>query len=163
MLGSALAITRVTQNTRVSALNKTAAGLLATAALGVCSASAAPGLPPPNFAGTTSEPLPAWFDAGGVERWFAYGSFCWTTACVDFIPPTRRTDLPKLSTRPGRTLLIHLRFVPKSVRVRVLATGSVYPLVAARDTRWRVRGAGVIVVEVRAARGSASYLARVVR
>lgn len=146
----------------MGALNKPAAALLATAALGVGAASAAPGTPPPNVAGTTAEPPPAWFGVGGVERWFAYGSFCWTTACVDFLPPARRTDLPKLAARPGQTLAIHLRFVPKSVRVRVLATGNAYPLVAAGDTRWRVRGSGVIVVEVRAARGSASYLARVV-
>jgi hypothetical protein len=146
----------------MSALYKTAAAVLVTLALGAGSPSAAPGTPPPNVAGTTSEPPPAWFGASGVERWFAYGSYCWTTACLDFLPPARRTDLPKLVARPGQTLAIHLRFVPKSIRVRVLATGRVYPLVSARDTRWRIRGSGVIVVEVRATRGSASYLARIV-
>ena len=146
----------------MGALKPTAAALLATVALGVGAAGAAPSLPPPNVAGTTAEPPPAWFGLGGVERWFAYGSFCWTTACVDFLPPARRTDLPKLPARPGQTLAIHFTFVPKSVRVRVLATGNAYPLVAARDTHWRIRGAGVVVVDVRGARGSASYLARLV-
>jgi len=136
--------------------------MLAFAALVAGSASAAPGTPPPDVAGTTSEPPPAWFGASGVEHWFACGSYCWTTACLDFLPPGRRTDLPKLAARPGATVSIHLRFVPKSLRVRVLASGRVFPLVAARDTRWRLRGSGVIVVEIRATRGSASYLARVV-
>ena len=71
--------------------------------------------------------------------------------------------MPKLAARAGTTIGIHLRFVPKSVRVRVLDTGKAYSLVAARDTRWRVRGSGLVVVEARAATGSASYVARIVR
>jgi hypothetical protein len=137
--------------------------ILAALALSAASAAAKPVTPPPNVAGTNSEPPPAWFRAAGVDRWFAYGSYCWTTACVDFIPPARRTDLPRLIARPGQSIGIHLGFVPKSIRVRVLATGRAYPLVTARDTQWRVRGSGTIVVEVRAVPGSASYIARVVR
>ena len=111
------------------------------------SASAAPGTPPPDVQGTSSEPPAAWFHAGTGDRWFAYGSFCWSTACVDFLPPGRRTDLPKLVAAVGDTVGIHLRFAPTSVRVQVLSTGRSYPLVAARDTRWRVRGSGVVIVE----------------
>ena len=126
-------------------------------------ASAKPGTPPPNVAGTTGEPPPAWFALGARSGWLAYSSFCWTTVCVDFLPPARRTDLPKLAARPGQTLQIHLGFAPRSVLVRVLETNKAYPLVARRDTSWRVRGSGVILVEARGAKGSASYAARLGR
>lgn len=126
-------------------------------------ALAKPTTPPPNVAGTTGEPPPAWFQVGERAHWFAYGSFCWTTTCVDFLPPSRRTDLPKTTARAGQTLAIHLPFVPKSVRVRVLATNTTYALIARRDTSWRVRGSGIVLVEARGAKGSASYLARLTR
>ncbi len=137
--------------------------MLGLLVLGAAVASAKPGTPPPDVKGTTYEPPPAWASAQGGDGWLAYGSFCWQTACVDFIPPSRRTDVPKLRAQAGVTIGIHLRFVPKSVRVRVLETGRSYSLVAARDTHWRVRGSGLIVVEARGAAGSASYVARIVR
>ena len=65
-------------------------------------AKAKPGTPPPNVAGTTSEPPAAWFQANGRAAWFAYSSFCWTTACVDFLRP-----------RDAPTFLVH-----RSVRDR---------------------------------------------
>ncbi len=133
----------------------------ALAAVLAAVALAAPGAPAPNVAGTSGEPPPAWLGAGGHEQWLAYSSFCWATTCVDFLPPARRTDLPQVVARPGSRISIHLRFVPTSVRVRVLATGNTYGLVARRDTSWRVRGSGVVSVEVRAAKGTASYLARI--
>ena len=139
----------------------TLATLLVLMALAPAAASAKPGTPPPNVAGTASEPPPAWFGLGARSGWFAYGSFCWTTACVDFRPPARRDDLPRLSARVGQTLAIHLGFIPKSVLVRVLETNKSYALVARRDTAWRVRARGLIQVETRAAKGSASYLARI--
>lgn len=141
------------------------ASLIAVLGVAVFSgvAPAKPGTPPPNVAGTTSEPPPAWFRIGSRASWFAYSSFCWTAACVDFLPPSRRTDLPRLTARPGQAVAIHLGFAPKSVLVRVLATRRSYPLIARRDTSWRVRGSGVIVIEVRGVTGSASYLARLTR
>ncbi len=126
-------------------------------------AAARPPAPAPNVSGTSSEPPPAWFSAAGRDGWFAYHSFCWTTACVDFLPPDRRTDVPAIRARDGERIGLHLGFEPKSVAVRVLATGTRYSLVARRDTSWRVRGAGLIAVEVRAAQGTAAYLARVTR
>ena len=136
------------------------AGLAAFLAAG---ALAKPGTPPPNVAGTTGEPPPAWFQLGGRAQWFAYSSFCWTTTCVDFLPPARRTDLPKVAARAGQTLAIHLGFVPKRVSVRVLETSKTYALVAGRDTSWRVRGSGIVLVETRGAKGTASYAARITR
>ncbi|MBA2535833.1 MAG: hypothetical protein H0V20_00170 [Actinobacteria bacterium] len=124
-------------------------------------AKAKPGTPPPNVAGTTSEPPAAWFQANGRAAWFAYSSFCWTTACVDFLPPARRTDLPRASLSPGQVLSIHLGFIPRSILARNLTTKASYPLVALRDTAWRVRGSGIVLIEARAAKGSASYLVRI--
>jgi hypothetical protein len=126
-------------------------------------AQAEPRTPPPNVAGTTGEPPPAWFALGARSGWLAYSSFCWTTTCVDFLPPARRTDLPQIRANVGQRLGIHLAFVPRSILVRVLVTKRSYPLVATRDTSWRVRGSGVIVVEARGAKGSASYAARIRR
>ena len=124
-------------------------------------AQAKPGTPPPNVAGTTSEPPPAWFQANGRAAWFAYSSFCWSTTCVDFLPPARRSDLPRAALRSGQVLSIHLGYAPRSVLVRNLTTKAAYPLSARRDTAWRVRGSGIVLVEVRAAKGSASYLVRI--
>jgi hypothetical protein len=126
-------------------------------------AQAKPSTPPPNVAGTTGEPPPAWFGIAGRSDWLAYSSFCWTTTCVTFLPPARRTDLPSIAARTGQTIQIHLAFVPRSILVRVAATGRSYPLVARRDTSWRARGSGVILVEARGAKGSASYAARLTR
>jgi hypothetical protein len=126
-------------------------------------AQAKPRTPPPNVAGTTGEPPPAWFALGSRSDWLAYSSFCWTTTCVDFLPPARRPDLPTIRARVGQRLGIHLAFVPRSILVRVLGSSRSYALIAARDTSWRVRGSGVILVEARGAKGSASYAARIGR
>jgi hypothetical protein len=141
----------------------TAAVLAALALTFVAAAPAKPSTPPPNVAGTTGEPPPAWFSLGGREGWLAYSSFCWTSACVDFLPPARRPDLPKIVARAGQVLRIHVGFTPSSVSVRSLALARSYALIASRDTSWRVRGSGVILVQARGAKGSASYVARIVR
>lgn len=125
--------------------------------------SAKPRTPPPGVAGTPGEPPPAWFAAGARDGWLAYGSFCWRTACVDFLPPDRRTDVPPVRAPIGSRLSLHLGFAPRWVRVRMLDTGRTYALVARRDTGWRVRSTGLFVVEARGAGGSASYLGRIVR
>ena len=136
--------------------------LLALLALVVLPAgAAAPTDPPPNVEGTKGEPPPAWAVGSGTDTWLAYSSFCWRTTCVTFLPPNRRDDVPTVKARRGAFLVIHLGFDPRWVKVRHLASGTSFPLVAAAVTRWRVRRAGLISIETRGSGGTASYLARV--
>ena len=122
---------------------------------GASAAVAVPPGPPPKVGGTSVAPPPAWIEAGKVQKWLAYSSYCWTTACVDFIPPAMRTDVPSLTVRRGRAVTIHFRFLPKNVTVRglVVAPG--------RIVTWRPRTAGLALVAADAATGDASYLVRI--
>jgi hypothetical protein len=110
--------------------------------------------------GTTTAPPPAWIESGKSSRWLAYGSYCWETACVDMIPPDRRTDLPVLHARRGQVFRIQLRFVPRSVAVRV--GQAVVKRGSSRTTSWRARRSGLLFVEVKDSPGSAAYLARLI-
>lgn len=95
--------------------------------------------------------------------WASFGSYCWSTACVDMIPPERRTDLARLPARRGVRVWLRLRFAPKSVRVFLVSAGR-RPLLAvygARGVAFAARK-GVVEVDVRGPRGSASYLVRIV-
>lgn len=132
------------------------------AALAFLTLAAGPPSAPPRVAGAASPP-PAWFEAGSRSVWASFGSYCWSTACVDMIPPERRADLARLPARPGMRVSLRLRFAPKSVRVfhlsgrrralRAAYRGRVVPF-SARE--------GIVEVEVRGSRGSASYLVRIV-
>ena len=65
------------------------------------SAVAAPPGKPPKPAGVPSAPPPAWIEAGTKEKWLAYSSYCWKIACVDYVSPEMRKDLPVLTIRRG--------------------------------------------------------------
>lgn len=129
-----------------------------TAAVAAPSAGAVPTDPPPPRG---EGPPPAWLRTTVHERWLAYGGFCWETTCVTPIPPARRTDIPVIRAARGSTVVVHLAFRPTSIKVRHLGSGKVYPLAASKSSRWRVRQPGLISIEARSARGSASYLARI--
>src|SRR6266576_1770898 len=95
---------------RSRVLLATAGAGLAVAAVGY-SASAPnwPGPPPtgpPQLAGIKTVPPPAWVETPQHSRWLSYSRYCWsrptgTGACVDFLPPRSRTDLPILSANAG--------------------------------------------------------------
>lgn len=57
-------------------------------------ALAAPPGPPPKPAGVPGAPPPAWIDSGTAEKWLAYSTYCWKVACVDYVSPEMRRDLP---------------------------------------------------------------------
>lgn len=128
-------------------------------------ALAVPPGPAPKVGGTNAGPPPAWIELGRTQKWLAYSSYCWKTACVDFILPTMRRDLPSLSVRRGQVTTLHFRFLPKKVTVSFVgATGAAAKtvrLAAARVTSWRPKTAGVAMISVTAAAGDASYVVRI--
>jgi hypothetical protein len=136
---------------------------LALALIGSHVAAGQPSDPPPKVAGVANPPPPAWVDLGSRDRWLAYSSFCWTTACVDFIPPARRPDLPVLSSTHGSRLRFHLGFLPRSTSLALVdanGTRRRWLLARARTPAWRAVTTGVLILEARSARGSASYAFR---
>jgi hypothetical protein len=119
-----------------------------------------------------SAPPPAWVHTSSRSRWLAFGSYCWSAtrgraACVDMIAPDQRGDVPILVVRPGEVLRFDLAFTAKSLDIYVgLGTHSTLHRRDARAVAWRApSGRGdqlaTLDVEAQAARGSASYLARI--
>ena len=118
-----------------------------------------PSTPPPQVRGTSVSAPSAWVDARLRCFWLAYGSFCWRTGCVDFVPPARRSDLLTLLVPRGERVRVHLRFRPSSVAVlvgKIRVAAATAPVVA-----WRAGESGLLRVEARGRHGSVSYLARI--
>lgn len=132
--------------------------ILAGAAV-VAGALARPPGPPPTVAGAPVAPPPAWIEAGRVERWLAYSSYCWKTACVDMLPPEMRPDVPTVAVPPGRAALLHFGFLPRSVTVSKVS-GPSRRLPPARAVTWRP-GGGLYLITARSQAGSAGYLVRI--
>jgi hypothetical protein len=102
------------------------------------------------------------------SQWLAFGSYCWSSkqghgACVDMIGPEQRQDIPKLSVTADELLRIHLAFTAKSVDLSVGHSGRIS--LHRRNTgtlAWRApnrRGRLLVMVDVQAPGGQASYLA----
>jgi hypothetical protein len=122
-------------------------------------AVAAPPGAPPKPAGVPGAPPPAWIEAGTAEKWLAYSTNCWKVACVDYISPEMRKDLPALRIRRGQAVTVHLGFVPS--RLSVSQGDRTRRLVPRRTATWRP-GAGVAsIFAVRKAGGDASYAVRI--
>ena len=125
-----------------------------------------PGQPltkPPRL--SQSGPPPAWIETRVRSRWLNFSSYCWNKVCVDMAPVQARSDLPVLLARTGALLRIHLAFRPRDAHLTVYRGLRFrhYRLPQHRILSWRVRGPGVIVLDVKAAAGSASYLIRLHR
>jgi hypothetical protein len=126
-----------------------------------------PPTPPPRVSGAGSAPPPAWVEFGARSRWLAYSSYCWTTegraaACVDFIPPLMRPDVPVIAVERGTRLRFRLGFRPTSVKLLLLGPGPrrTWTLAASASTTWRAVRAGVFLLEAKGAGGSAGYALR---
>ena len=117
-----------------------------------------PRAPAPHVAGVSVAPPPAWIDDGVRSAWLAFGSYCWQTQCVDFVPPSQR-KLTAVLVRRGTRLTVHLRFRASSLTVRVgtrkvaAASGS--------SAGWRASAGGIVNVDAHGPGGSASYVARI--
>jgi hypothetical protein len=125
-------------------------------------AATPPTAPPPKVSGAGTAPPPAWVELPGAEsRWLAYGSFCWKTTCVDFLPPQMRPDLPRARVRVGSTVRFHLGFKPSNLRLELVGGARTWTLRAARVSSWRVARRGVVSLTARAPGGDASYVIRI--
>jgi hypothetical protein len=123
------------------------------------SAVAAPPGKPPKPAGVPSAPPPAWIEAGTKEKWLAYSSYCWKVACVDYVSPEMRKDLPVLTVRRGQSVTVHLGFVPSQLSVS--QGDKTRPLAPRRTATWRPAAGVASIFAVRKAGGDASYAVRI--
>ena len=115
----------------------TRGGLMALALLATLAgyALAAPPGAPPKPAGVPGAPPPAWIEAGTVEKWLAYSTYCWKVGCADYISPEMRKDLPVLRIRRGQTVTVHLGFVPSQLSVS--QASKTRRLVPRKTATWR--------------------------
>lgn len=109
-------------------------------------------------AALAAAPPPATATASGRTVRLALGSYCWTTQCVDYIPPPRRTDLPRLQVPRGTKVVLRLRFTPTSWSAGLWGSRARTTFRRARTATWTVRRAGILELSVRGYGGSASYL-----
>jgi hypothetical protein len=128
-------------------------------------AGARPSDLPPKVSGVAVSPPPAWFRLRSRDRWLAYSSYCWKTACVDMIPPQLLPDLPRARAKLGERLTIHLAFKPRRLEIaRVGDRGAArhWTLPAEQVTAWTIRTRGVLLVYAEGASGSASCAVQLV-
>jgi hypothetical protein len=120
----------------------------------------APKAPPPTPPSSAAPP-PAWIETQAKSAWLYYGSYCWTTMCVDLIPPETRPGLPTFTVARGRIVRVHLRFVARSATVSIDRRKVSSSFNAdKRILSWSATRAGILTVFARAAAGDASYVAR---
>ena len=121
---------------------------------------------PPSASPQTSSlgPPPAWVETHTNSLWLGQSSSCWRrgthTVCADDFTPQLRTDTPVLRVRRGATVRIHFRFAPRAVSATMFR-GPRETLRSARVVEWRPPQSGLFIVSALAARGDASYVARV--
>src|SRR5712691_5956673 len=65
-------------------------------------------------------PPTAWIETPTRSTWLAYGSYCWTTLCVDMVPPAMRKDIPRVAVKRGDAVRVHLSFAPSTAAVVLL-------------------------------------------
>lgn len=134
-----------------------AAGATAAVALGF----GRPGSPPPKPA-QPSGPPPAWVESATRSGWLDYGTYCWKTACADYIPPATRPGLRTFKANVGSTLRIHLGFTPKTLSARILPAKAFTTMPARPVATYRVKKLGLLEIQTRTKAGSASYVVQLV-
>jgi len=144
-----------------------ALALLTTGTAPVALAHGWPGRPqtnPPRL--SEVGPPPAWVETRQRSRWLSFSSYCWRSGtkaiCVDMAPVQERTDLGTLRAVRGHALRLHLGFRPREAHLTVYRgfRFTHYRLQPARVMTWRVRAFGVVVLDVKAPAGTASYASR---
>jgi hypothetical protein len=127
---------------------------------------APPGPPKPRIAGIPDGPPPAWLETERGGFWLGFSSYCWGTACVDFIAPSCRDPkhTPRIILRPGERVTAHLPFNPTELGLSLLPrTGTSRSherkLRVSRVPTWVANQPGTYVLFARAKNGVASYVA----
>lgn len=77
---------------------------------------APPKSPRPKVGGLLSGPPAAWISTNRRSFWLGYSSYCWQTACVDFIAPSCREPkhTPRFVLGRGQRVTAHLAFCQPS-------------------------------------------------
>ena len=125
-----------------------------------------PNPPRPKIAGVSDGPPAAWLETERGSFWLGYSSYCWRTACADFIAPSCR-DLkhtPRITLRRGEKVTAHLPFVPTELGLSLLPRSGTTAikqrkLRLSRTPTWVVRQPGAFALFARAKTGDASYVA----
>lgn len=125
-------------------------------------AAAVPPRDPPVTKGVAGPPA-AWIETAAGRSWLAFSTFCWKTACVDYLPPRSRTDLPLVRVKSATTAVIHFAFAARQVDATTFVGTTLKheKLPPGRSVAWRPRWSGVVSFGVRGPAGSASYVLRV--
>jgi hypothetical protein len=144
----------------VLALTILLAALVVAAGLTSAASAKPPGPPPP--VGSLGGSPPAWAQSGKRAVWLARGSYCWGHACVDYLPPQKRTDIPTLFVSRGGVVGVHLAFRPASLLVLAISRPGSTALPHVRDTYWSPRRSGLFMFVAAAALGDAAYLVRII-
>jgi hypothetical protein len=110
-------------------------------------------------------PPPAWLETEKASFWLGYSSYCWGTACVDFVSPScgDPKHTPRIPVRRGELVTAHLAFRPTQLGLSYSgesAAESVKFTTLSRTPSWRAEREGAFFLFARAKRdGDASYVA----
>jgi len=118
----------------------------------------APTEPPPDQP-ESGAPPPAWVETTAGRVWLAYGSYCWTNACVDMVQVTcDDASTPAVQAETGETVRFHLGFRPTEATLSV-EDSTPEALPRRRTIAWSANRGGLLRLDLRAAGGDASYVA----
>lgn len=109
-------------------------------------------------------PPPAWIETERGDLWLAYATYCWGTACADYIAPVcgNERHAPTIVVRRGEIVRFHLEFEPEGrVALRFFEGGKdvgEIHLASDRTATWKVKRGGPFWIDAaKAETGSASY------
>jgi hypothetical protein len=92
----------------------------------------------------TLAPPPGCIATALERRKLALGSYCWSRrgrgVCVNAVPPSLRTDIPRLKARPSEIVSFELRMIPQKVVLSIQRDGHIeqVALAPSRVMRWEV-------------------------
>ncbi len=110
-------------------------------------------------------PPPAWVVTERGAFWLAYASYCWGTACADYVADCDPKRVPSLEVSRGDRLTFHLEFEPSRVTLAfydppIDQGPDTVRLDAQREPTWTVDRDGIVWLTARAGDGrDASYAA----
>ena len=120
-----------------------------------------PTSPPPTL--DIDGPPPAWIETEDGSLWLAYATYCWATACADYVPPRCGDEklAPAIEVRRSEVVRFHLEFRPEGrVTLQFFAEGKeprAFRLGRSQTPTWKVRRGGVFWVGANGGSGSANY------
>jgi hypothetical protein len=126
-----------------------------------------PTTPSPKLTDFSSRPPAAWLETESGSFWLGYSSYCWTTVCADFVPPScgDTEHTPNITVRRDELVTAHLGFEPTELGLQY-PSGSQSPraqdqrmLELSRSPSWRAELEGAFSLFARTKGGDASYVA----